>query len=177
MKGLAGVSEQLTLHVEEVARCLRPRVDSKLGSKSHSAGSNSSCLSSLHAPPLQTQWQAALAAALRTMLPWLETMPPPSAGETVDKLLAAATRLAALAADSLHAAAEGTDPAATLGQPPALALAEALVDFLDIPVEHLACALRRDCSKPGESAYDIAPFRAAADALRALASATVAPFF
>jgi hypothetical protein len=171
------VSQQLTLHVEEAARCLRPCVDSKLGSGPHSASSNSSCLGALHAPPLQAQWQAALAAALRTTLPWLETSPPPQTSSTADKLLSAARRLAALAAGSLQAAAEGTDPATALEQPPALALAEALMDYLDIPVERLACALQRDCSlkEPGEPAYDIAPFRAAADALRALASTTVAP--
>ena len=122
-------------------------------------------------PPLQTPWQTALAAGLQTMLPWLDHLP--GDADIADKLYTAATRLASSAANALQAAAEGADPAATLEQPAALALAEALLAYLNVDIGHVEGALQRGRTRPDTTHFVMGTLRAVAVALKALALAVV----
>ena len=171
---LIDVSDLLCVQAEELAMTLEPRAASRLGStpgKPAIMSSNGNPISTLHAPPLQTPWQAALAAGLQTMLPWLDHLP--CDADIADKLYTAATRLASSAANALQAAAEGADPAATLEQPSALALAEALLAYLDVDIQHVEGALLRGCTRPDTTDSVMGTLRAVAAALKALTLAMV----
>ena len=174
---LVDVSDLLCVQTEELAMTLEPRAASrfgcKSGSKPASIGSNGKAISILHAAPLQTPWQAGLAAGLQTMLPWLEHLP--SDADIADKIYTAATRLASSAADALQTAAEGADPAATLEQPAALALAEALLAYLTVDSHHVEGALQRGRTRPDTTEFVMGTLRAVAVALKALALAVVSP--
>ena len=155
---------------------LEPRAASRFDSKSGkpaSMSSNGKAVSILHAPPLQAPWQAAVAAGLQTVLPWLDHLP--GDADAADKLFTSATRLAGSAAGALQTAAEGADAAATLEQPSALALAEALHDYLDVNVRHVDSALERGRTRPDTTQFVMGTLRAVAGALKALASAAVSP--
>lgn len=166
----ANVSMFLASRAKEVAHDLLPSNSSRQGSNSHSVSGSSNLMYTLHVTPLQTQWQAALAAALNTVLPALEALPS-SDGIALD-LFSSAICLASIAATSLLVAAGGRDPMAVLAQPSAIALCEALINFLDVPMEHVQHALAV-AEPPKGIEYVMHSFRAAASALRCLAMATV----
>jgi hypothetical protein len=174
---LIGISEMLCVEAEELAIALAPeaksRFDCKSDSKPASIGSDGRTISILHAPPLRAPWHAALAAGLQTMLPWLDHLP----GDThiADKLFASAMRLAGPATDALTTAADGADRAASLEQPAALALAEALLAYLNAPVRHVDSALQRGRTRPGFTDFVIGTHRAVAGTLKALVLAVVSP--
>lgn len=165
----ANVSMFLASRAKEVARDLLPSNRSRAGSSTH--------LYTVHATPVQTQWQAALAAALGTVLPALDALP--SGDSLALNLFSSAICLASIAAASLLVAVGGRDPTAgardpmaVLAQPSAIALCEALTNFLDVPMEHVQHALAA-AEPPKGVEYVMDSFRAAASALRCLAMATV----
>ena len=173
----ANVSMFLASRAKEVARDLLPSNGSRAGSSSHGASGSSTHMYALHMAPVQAQWQAALAAALNTVLPALEALPSGD-GIALD-LFSSALCLASIAAASLLVAvgardptAGDTDPMAVLAQPSAVALCEALTNFLDVPMEHVQHALAV-AEPPKGIEYVMDSFRAAASALRCLAMATV----
>ena len=174
---LIDVSDLLCVQTEELATSLEPRAASrfgcKSGSKPASIGSNGKAISILHTAPLQTPWQAGLAAGLQTMLPWLDHLP--GDADLADKLYTAATRLASSAADALQTTAEGADPAATLEQPAALALADSLLAYLNVDVRHVEGALQRGRSRPDTTQFIMGTLRAVVGALKALTLAVVSP--
>jgi hypothetical protein len=152
---------------------LEPRAARRVdrSGKPASIGSDGRTISVLHAPPLRAPWHAALAAGLRTMLPWLDHLP--GDANIADTLFTAATRLAGPAADALQTAAEGADAAASLEQPSALALAEALHSYLGVNIRHIDAALERGRSRPDTTQFIIGTLRAVAGALKALVLAVV----
>lgn len=153
---------------------LEPRAASRFGStpgKPASISSSGKAISILHVPPLQTPWQAALAAGLQTTLPWLDHLP--GDADIADTLFTAATRLAGPGADALQTAAEGADAAASLEQPSALALAEALHAYLGVNVRHIDGALERGRTRPDTTQFVVGTLRAVAGALKALVLAVV----
>ena len=173
---LIDVSDLLCVQAEALAVTLEPQAASRFGSrpaKSAIMSSNGKPISILHASPLQTPWQTGLAAGLQTMLPWLDHLP--GDADIADKLYTAATRLASSAADALQTAAEGADPAATLEQPAALALAEALLAYLNVDVRHVEGALQRGCTRPDTTQFVMGTLRTVAGALKALVLAVVSP--
>ena len=170
----AHVSVFLSVHAKAVARDLLPCSSSRHGSGSHSASGSSTLLYTPHATPLQAQWQAALAAALRTVAPALEALP--SVDGIALNLFSSALCLAGVMAASLLQAAVNWDPTAMLDQPSAVALGEGLTVFLDVPMEHVQHALAVADPRDGTE-YVMDAFRSAANALRCLAMATVTAFF
>lgn len=172
------VSEMLCVQSEELAVVLTPGAASRfgcsVGSKPASAGSNGNPISILHAPPLRAPWHAALAAALQTMLLWLDHLP--GGTNIADKLFALAMRLTGPAADGVSTAADGADRAAALEQPAAIALAEALLAYLDMPVRHVRSALQPGGTRrPDFATFAMGTHRTVAFVLKAMAVAVVSP--
>ena len=174
---LIDVSEMLCIQCEELAVALAPEAASRFGSnissKPASVGSNGKCISILHAPPLRALWQAALAAVLQRMLVWLDRLP--DGTTSADKLFSSAIRVAGPDADALSTAVGGADRTSVLEQPAALALAGAMLAYLDIPVRHLDSALQRGRTRPDFTSFIIGTHRAVALVLKALVSAVVSP--
>jgi hypothetical protein len=129
-------------------------------------------VNTLHTPPLQAQWQAALAATLHTVLHVLDKLP--VAEGIAKRLFETATRLAGPAAAALQAAAEGAEAAVVLEQSPAIALSHALQSYMDLAVEHAnSCRLAQAHARSNDIGFVMVPMRAAESALRALATAMV----
>jgi hypothetical protein len=173
----ANVSMFLASRAKEVARDLLPSNSSRHGSSFHNASGSSTHMYTLHMAPVLTQFHWALAAALNTVLPALEALPSGD-GIALD-LFSSAICLASIAAASLLVAAGARDPTAggrdlmaVLAQPSAIALCEALTNFLDVPMEHVQHALAV-AEPPKGVEYVMDAFRSAANALRCLAMATV----
>ena len=172
------VSEMLCVQSEELAVALSPGAASRfgcnVGSKPTSIGSNGNPISILDAPPLRAPWQVALAAALQTMLLWLDHLP--GGTNIANKLFASAMRLTGPAAAGVSMAADGADRAADLEQPAALALAEALLAYLDMPVRHVRSALQPGGScRPHFATFAMGTHRTVAFVLKAVAVAVVSP--
>jgi hypothetical protein len=172
---LIDVSEMLCVQAEELAVALEPgaasKFDSIVGSRPVSIGSNGKPISILHAPPLRAPWHAALAAALQTMLLWLDHLP--GDATAAQQLFTSVMHLAGPAADPLSMATEGADCAAVLEQPAALALAEALLACLDVPVRHIDSALQPGSARPEFINFVIGTRRAVALVLKKLTLSVV----